>query len=491
MIIVTATILSACGTQTTDRAVLLAVEDDPTISFRLCFYVGSQCDPEGKEGLAALTATMMSGGATTVRSYEEILEELYPMAASYGFSVDKEMSVLTGRVHIDNLEEYYPLLLDAVLRPGFTDADFNRLKTNMINGIEKSLRYSDDEELAKAALYNFIYEGTPYGYLNAGRLSSLNNITLDDVRDFHRTWFTRDNVVVGLGGSYEPSLLKRLMEDLHTLPESATEPPSPPTPVDINGLELLVVEKQCDATAISFGFPIQVLRGDEDFWALALFNSWFGEHRNSSSHLYQIIREARGMNYGDYSYIEIFPNGGRRQMPAPNNARRQQLFEVWIRPVQHEHRHFVLRAAMRELKNIVDNGMTEEQFNLTKKFLHKYVLQYATTTSDRLGYAIDSKFYGIRGDYIELLRSRISKLTLEQVNDAIRRHIQYENMKIAMVTQDAESLIEAFVTNAPSPVTYSTPIPSEILAEDEEIAVFPLPFYRENIRVVAVDDMFE
>ena len=73
---------------------------------------------------------------------------------------------------------------------------------------------------------------------------------------------------------------------------------------------MTIVEKDAPATAISIGFPIDVLRGSKDWYALAVANSWLGEHRNSSSHLYQVIREARGLNYGDYSYIEHFPNGG-------------------------------------------------------------------------------------------------------------------------------------------------------------------------------------
>ena len=62
-----------------------------------------------------------------------------------------------------------------------------------------------------------------------------------------------------------------------------------------------------------------------------------------------MIRETRGLNYGDYSYIEAYPEGGQRQMPPPNVARRQQLFEVWIRTLPNPQAHFALRAAMREL----------------------------------------------------------------------------------------------------------------------------------------------
>lgn len=484
-------LMNACGVPSSERVVLLPVKDDPTISFRIWFKTGSQCDPQGKEGLAVLTATLMTEGATEKRGYEDIMEALYPMAASYGSSVDKEMTVISGRVHRDNIDEYYGLLMDAILHPAFKEEDFIRIKTDMRNGIEKSLRYANDEELGKAAFYDFVFTGTKYGHLDEGSLSSLDAITLDDVRAFYKQWFTRGNFVIGLGGGYDNALVSRLEKDLQALPEGAPPQPDPPAVASIDGLEMLIVEKECDATAISFGFPIKVLRGDEDFFALALFNSWFGEHRNSSSHLYQVIREARGMNYGDYSYVEIFPNGGSRQMPPQNIARRQQLFEVWLRPVQHVHRHFALRAALLELQMVIENGLTQEQFDLTQKFLDKYALQYANTTAERLGFAIDSKFYGISGDYIELFRRKIGALTREKVNDAIRRHLQFANVKFAVVTSDAEAFRDALVANTPSPVTYDTPKPVEVLEEDKIISNHPLPFKTEKIRIVQVDEMFQ
>jgi zinc protease len=95
----------------------------------------------------------------------------------------------------------------------------------------------------------------------------------------------------------------------------------------------VIVEKPGPSTAISLGYPIDLHRGSREFYALWIANSWLGEHRNSSSHLYKVIREKRGMNYGDYSYIEAFPQGGFRTMPPTGVGRRQQMFEVWIRPV--------------------------------------------------------------------------------------------------------------------------------------------------------------
>ncbi len=471
--------------------VLYPVKDDPTISLRIWFKVGAAQDPAGKAGLAELTAFMLTEAGTTNNSYEQILEKLYPMAASYGSSVDKEMTIISGRIHRDTFDPYYALFMDAIKHPAFDAADFARIKSDMLTAIEKNLRYSSDEELGKAALYDFIYSGTSYGHLNSGRVHDLTSITIDDVKAFYRTYYTRDNVVIGLGGGYDPDLPDRIANDLASLPAGTPAPVAKPMPAAIDGINVFMVEKDCDATAISLGFPIDVLRGSDDFFALALFNSWFGEHRNSSSHLYQVIREARGMNYGDYSYIEIFPNGGRLQMPRPNNARSRQLFEVWIRPVKNANRHFALRAAMRELQLVIDNGMTREAFDLTKKFLEKYALHFAVTTSDRLGHAIDSRFYGIDGDYIDLFRSRIRALTLEQVNAAIRRHLTFRNVKIAVITKDAAAFRDALVKNTPSPITYDTPKPESVLREDAIIETWHIPVTAEKVTIVPVEQMFE
>ncbi len=86
---------------------LLPVSDDPTVSFRIVFNAGSQDDPAGKEGLAALTAAIVAEGSTKKRSYEEVLSLLYPMAADVSEQVDKEMTVFSGRTHKDNLEAFY------------------------------------------------------------------------------------------------------------------------------------------------------------------------------------------------------------------------------------------------------------------------------------------------------------------------------------------------------------------------------------------------
>jgi zinc protease len=470
--------------------VLLPAPSDPTVSFRLWFRVGSQNDPPGKEGLAALTASMLTEASTQQNPYERILERLYPMAAGYSAAAGVEMTVVSGRVHRDNLDEYYRLLVEAIRTPAFKQEDLDRLKSEVLDFLENTLRYSSDEELGKAVLYNEVYAGTPYGHLPAGTINGIRSITREDIRQFYRTHYTRDNVVVGLGGGYDARLVQRLRGDLGQLPGGQPPQVPPPTPQPIRGLRVTIVEKEANATGISLGYPLDLLRGPRAWYALAVANSWLGEHRQSSSHLFQVIREQRGLNYGDYSYIEHYPRGGMLQKPPQNVCRRRQLFEIWIRPVPNETRHFALRAALRELKKLADGGLTAEQFDLQRNFLRNYVLHYAPTTSERLGYAVDDRFYGISGSHLENYRRAMGDMALAEVNAAVKQHLQCENLQIVLVTRDAKALKEALVANTPSPIRYATPKPDAVLAEDRLISTFPLKVAPEAVKIVAVTDLF-
>src|SRR5215217_6639233 len=119
-----------------------------------------------------------------------------------------------------------------------------------------------------------------------------------------------------------------------------SRPTCPPAPRSIPaakalpaGLDVTLVQKDVRAAAISMGFPIAVRRGHPDFIPLYLARSYLGEHRNTSAHLFNRMREIRGMNYGDYAYTEYFPGGMFATSPRPGVARSQQAFRIWIRPV--------------------------------------------------------------------------------------------------------------------------------------------------------------
>jgi zinc protease len=481
------------------RLITLPEPESPFIAFNIWVRTGSQDDPPGKEGLAALTARLLTGGGTQARSYEQIMEALYPMAAGYVQNVDREMSTFTGRVHRDNLEAYYDLFRSAILEPAFHEADFERIKAQVMNQLERGRRFTRDEELSKDLLFWMAYEGTPYAHPEDGYVQSVRSITLDDVRQFHRENFTRENVVVAVGGGYPSGFAERVRADLDRLPAGRVASPPAPRPERPQGMKVLIVETNTDATAISMGFPIDLLRDDEDFVALMTANSWFGEHRNSFSHLYQVIRETRGMNYGDYSYIEAFPRGFATQQPRVNVARRSQLFEIWIRPIAetapgnlHDRSLFATRAAIRELDRLVEHGLTAEQVQETVNFLRNYTVNWGNTINRRLAYRVDDAFYGIPDPgFLASLRPGLDGLTAEDVNAAIRRHLQAEDMYLVLITRDAEGMKRKLLSGEPTPIQYAGPQPDHVLAEDREIAAYPIPVTEADITILRVEEVFE
>ena len=493
----TVAILHAAGAPLVDPTsaeppVLLPVASDPNVAIKLWFKVGSQDDPAGKEGLASLTAALLAEGGTAQMAYDEILKRLYPLAADYGVNVDREMTVATGRCHRDVVPQFYPLFTAAIMNPGFRADDFERLRARAISTLEKQLRFSSDEELGKAALYGFVFGGAPYAHHELGTVAALKAITLDDVRNFYKTHYTKDNAVLALGGAYDDKLPKLLAADVSRMASGKPAAAAPSAPASLPGRNVLIVEKPGQSTAMSLGHPLDVHRGSKDFYALWVANSWLGEHRNQFSHLYQVIRERRGMNYGDYSYIEAFPRGGRLDMPPTGVGRKQQIFEVWLRPVPHERAPFAIRAALREIESLVKNGLTKEQFEEARNFLKKYSLHFAETNAQRLGYAVDDRFYGIGGEgHLAKFRKTMDELTQDDVNTAIRKYIHPEELDMAFVTSDANRLKEALVSAKPTPIDYAgIEKPAAQLEEDKEIAKYPFGVTADKVRIVKVDEMF-
>src|SRR6266545_179420 len=91
-----ATLSSPQKTMPTKISNVLLPNRSPLVTFRIVFLTGAASDPKGKEGVAALTAAMLAQGGTRTMSYEQIVEAMYPLATSFGWQIDKEMTVFTG-----------------------------------------------------------------------------------------------------------------------------------------------------------------------------------------------------------------------------------------------------------------------------------------------------------------------------------------------------------------------------------------------------------
>ena len=481
------------------------------IVVKLMFRNGSITDPKGKQGLTAVTASTLTQGGTKTLTNKQIQQLIYPMAAGYSSSVDKEVTVFTFAVHKDFLEKFYPIVTGLILTPSFTEEDFKRVKSNQLNYVDQVIRASSDENYSKFALEDLLFRGTNYQHMVDGNTIGVSSITLADVRDHYKSFFTKNNLTIGIAGNYTDAFLAKLKTDMNQLPATTPALPKADMAKSPDGINVEIISKaEALGSAIFTGFPLRITRANDDFAALMVANSYLGEHRKSYGRLYEKLRNLRSMNYGDYSYIEWYENGGTNMLPVAGVPRSSNYFSIWIRPVQIAeglkkqytelkdinvgHAHFALRLAIREVDNLVKNGMTKEDFEATRDFLRSYNKLYIQTPERQLGFLLDSKFYG-RKNYIEEMDALLAKLTVEDVNRAIKSYWQVNNMYVTIVTDDSEAgpLAAALQANTPSPMSYSNLVkeglPKAITTEDDEIATYKLNV--KNVRIVDSKDTFK
>jgi zinc protease len=461
----------------------------PLVTFRIVFATGAASDPPEKPGLAALTAHVLADSGTRELTYKQVEEALFPMASGLNVQVDKEMTAFSGSTHVDNLTEYYKLLRARLLDPGWREDDFTRVKDDLIDDIKSSLR-NNDEELGKEVLFENLFEGTPYGHYNGGTVSSLEKLTLDDVKQFYRTHYSQSNLYLTIAGGFAPAFLEGMRKDFRRLPEGAGFKPREKPATLIDGNRAIIVEKDTRSVGFSIGFPTVVTRGTLAYPALLVAASYLGQHRMSGGILYDEMRERRGLNYGDYAYIEYFPLGMYRMEPPPNVARHQQIFQLWIRPVEPSTAKFALRLALYELDKLIKNGIPEDGFERTREFLAKNLNVLTRARSAELGYEIDGIWYGVP-NYLEYMKGALAKLTREDVNLAIRQHLRTNRLVIVAVANNAEELKRQLASDDPSPMTYNSPKPAAITDVDKIVEKWPLHLRPENIRIVPASKVFE
>ncbi|MCQ8880973.1 insulinase family protein [Pseudoalteromonas shioyasakiensis] len=471
--------------------VLDKTNSSPLVDVNWLFNTGAAADPQGKKGLAALTAAMLAQGGSESMSYKDIKKALYPLAGSFGYQLDKEMISLRGRVHKGNAAKWYALVSDQLLNPGFREDDFKRLKKELIDSIKAGLKASNDEELGKEVLYHQLYKGHPYESYNYGDISDLEALTLDDVKAFYNSQFTQSKLTVGLIGAIPSDVKSTMMKDLTQLPQGKESRLMIPDAPVLKGHHATIVEKSAQSTAVSFGFPIDTIRSSDDWTALWLVRSYFGEHRSSNSFLYQRIRQTRGMNYGDYAYIEYFPRGMFQTKPDANLGRSEQIFQVWLRPLRSNNdAHFATRTALFELDKLIKNGISKEDFEATRNFLINFVPQMVASQDRQLGYALDSEFYNTES-FVDYVRGKLEKLTLDDVNRVIRDNLQTENIHYVFITGDGKDMQKRLASEQTSPMVYNAEKPAELVAEDKVIADYKLAIPAKNIKVLDVEKVFQ
>lgn len=483
--------------------------NSPLYQVKIMVRTGSTDDPAGKEGTANLVAqALIEGGFGSAKepvTTQKLAEITRPWgdAAFPAVLVDKQTTTFSVTVPRASWAEYVTRVLKPMFnQPLWLPKELDRLRRDTLTSIQSGLRFEDEESLGLEALDNYVFSGTTLGHPALGTVKGLQAITPADLDAFYKKYYTLGNMYVATTINNE--------QDLSRLPAAlpAGEPVYRPAnlarSVVAPGRHLLIItQPNAIATGLHLGYPISLKRSDADYWPLFVANVFLGAHRDSFGRLYQEIREARGYNYGDYSYIEYQYGRPQFQFPPPTTPRDQQYFSIWIRPVGHQYVHFILKAMTAELDRFAHEGMTPEQVAAAKIKARALYLNYAESVSRQLGYRLDDMFYGMRQPgYLEQMLARIDAVTPEQVNAAIEKYLEAQNLDYVIVTNEAnaEKLVSdiAADTNVqpktPEEYHIAQPVPPDkqkMLDQDKEWAAYPLNIPRANITVVKSAEMFE
>ncbi len=279
---------------TTPQGVDIAVVDKhdlPLISLRFVSKQGTIWDDASEAGLTTLGASMLTEGAAGRTSLEQAAAfadlgiQVSSWAARDGWVYEMEM-------HSDDLEAGMALMADALLRPNFSQDDWNRVYENHVIGVQSSL---DDNGTvaANVGMQQLYGVGHPYGLPRDGTLSSLQNIDLDDVKRWYDTAVV-DPMIIAVGDTSTDELATLTEKYLGDLPIAAVKRAPVPAPAPQAGL-YLVDQPGASQTAIDI-FHLGTGVDDPARPPLNLATVVMGG--SFTSRLNNRLREQLGLTYG-------------------------------------------------------------------------------------------------------------------------------------------------------------------------------------------------
>ena len=458
------------------------------VHLEILVRAGSAHDPIGSEGLAHLTAQLMRQGGAGQRSAEEVEAVLYRMGTDVEVVVDREMVAFRATCVAEDAPELARLMGSMLMAPKLQPAALSRIRDEALIYLQQGLA-QNDETLGDAVLDAQLYAGHGYGHPVEGRAGVLPMLDEAQVRRFILERYVRPAIVLGVAGAASDETVQGLRARLSEAPSELYRDVTPRAVSVPRGRQVLIVQKQTAATGIHFGHPTRLRRDHPDWPAMMLAATALGEHRQAHGRLYQALREQRGLNYGDYGYVERYRQDGWSHRQQTGTGRVDNAFYVWIRPVAPANAAFALKGAVGIVEDWVETGLSEEEFTAMQAYLQSRIALWAADPARRLGWATEAALMGWP-DPLSSLPQAVGALTREEVHAAIQKHVHPERLDIVVVTQDAAALSEALRSEAPTPMVAdkSHAEDAAIAAEDAEISSRQLGI--DGIEIVPTADLF-
>ena len=395
------------------EAWLVRDHTSPIITVRFEFRGGSALDPKNLGGLASMTALLLKEGAGNIysKAFKRVLEDL---VITLKFNAKRDS--FSGRLVtlVENRKTAFKLLKLAITEPRFDHEPIERIRSQILAGIRQNTQ--NPRAIASKRLLKILFPNHPYGRPSSGTTTSIKTINQDDLYNFAKNRFAKNNLIIGVVGDITPENLKETLDKVFgNLPAQATSWKIPEVNPKLKG-QTSVIKKNIPQSSIVFADK-GLKRNHPDFYAAYLMNHILGGGGNTSR-LYKTIREEKGLAYSIYSLLHPlektgFLFGGVGTINAKVSEMLYLLRNQWT-----------LMAT---------KGVTEQELNDAKTYLTgSYPLRFQKSGSiAEMLVRIQLDNLGI--DYMNRRNSLIEAVSLKSVNRIAKTLLQPKRLNIVVV----------------------------------------------------------
>lgn len=393
--------------------VVLLFEDQslPYVSYMMMVRSGSVSDPEGAEGLAALVGDLLDQG-TAQRNAIQLADSLGQMGARLNVSTGNEYTLISASGLSFHKDQLLKDFTEVITQPSFPTKEVNRVKAQRLSQLKQTV--DDPDSLADVAFDQYLFGTHPYGRRVLGSLTDVQKIRKKNIIRYYLEHFRPNNSYLAVVGKFEPAEMKSKVEAAFKNWENRkVEAPVYGSAPNVEGLQIQLVDKgDLKQAQIRFGH-IGIERTHPDYLKLRLANTILGGA--FASRLMQEIREERGLTYSISSGFQAY------SQPGPF------LVSTFTR---HDKIQETVETTLSVLKEFADKGVTKQEVAEAKEFMIGTFPRSLETPEAVASAILMLRHYGLDESYLENFVSDLRDLSAEDVNEAIRKHLHPENIKV-------------------------------------------------------------
>jgi zinc protease len=373
----------------------------PLVAMQYAFVGGADQDPAGKPGVGTMVAGLLDEGAGDLDS-QAFHERLDRRAIELGFSSTRDYFRGSLRMLKGDSREAFGLLKLALTAPRFETADVERIRAQLMSMLRRQT--TDPGSLASLKLLEAEFGDHPYGRPNAGTLTSVPAINVDDLRTYVHHVLAKNTLKIAVVGDIDPTTLARLLDDTFgALPATAQLTPVPDI-VATAPPQRFSIALDVPQTIIAFGGP-GLKRSDPDFMAAYVVNHILGGG-NLSSRLYHEVREKHGLAYSISEYLSWMMHSA---LFVGSTATRADRADETVAMID------------KEVRRMAENGPTQDELDEAKSYLKGSQMLALDTSSKLANGLLQYQLDDLGIDYIEKRNGLVDAVTLEDARRVAKR----------------------------------------------------------------------